>query len=308
MTENSVLVVAFDGADKKVMEEMELENIKQEEFGSIDNSEGIFKRSTTELFVSFITGKKFQDHGVRGIGRWNNRIIDNFENYSENYWALRKFSGLRKNFYENFTPFKRTGYGKNFYEQETLFEKIEASECLWVPGYDFTLQNGGYALKEHGLEAAIKQQNAVNDYKQNRLLDVIKKDNNFVMAHFHKIDHFHHWFWEVGNEEKAWEAYREADKYGGAVKEKALKNGFDYVIFMSDHGLPTEAQHNENAFYSCNRELFGDQTPHITDFHDKILELVGESEESTSEKPDEDGYSKEEEEEVKSRLEDLGYM
>lgn len=44
---------------------------------------------------------------------------------------------------------------------------------------------------------------------------------------------------------------------------------------MSDHGLPTEEGHNENAFYSCNRELFGSETPKITDFHDRILEIVG---------------------------------
>ncbi|EHK00764.1 hypothetical protein HRED_11217, partial [Candidatus Haloredivivus sp. G17] len=32
-------------------------------------------------------------------------------------------------------------------------------------------------------------------------------------------------------------------------------------------------QHNKNAFYSSNVDLFGDETPHIKDFHDKIIEI-----------------------------------
>lgn len=76
--------------------------------------------------------------------------------------------------------------------------------------------------------------------------------------------------------EKVEETYHEADRFAGEILEKAEENGFETVIFMSDHGLPDveEGGHNENAFYSCNHELFGEETPHITDFHDKILELT----------------------------------
>ena len=50
------------------------------------------------------------------------------------------------------------------------------------------------------------------------------------------------------------------------------------VIFMYEHGM-IESQgkfweHNKNAFYSCNVELFGEETPHITDFYDRILEIT----------------------------------
>lgn len=77
--------------------------------------------------------------------------------------------------------------------------------------------------------------------------------------------------------EKVKETYHEMDELAGEIIERAEENGFDTIIFMSDHGLPTveEGGHNENAFYSCNHELFGDKTPHITDFHDRILQLTG---------------------------------
>ena len=71
------------------------------------------------------------------------------------------------------------------------------------------------------------------------------------------------------------------DEWVSEVKEKALDKGYDKIIIMSDHGLPYDKNHdkeghNLRAFYSCNEELFPDKTPKITDFHDKILELVEE--------------------------------
>lgn len=305
---NRVLVAAFDGADRQIIDDLGLDNLYQSEYGGIDNDTDVFSRMTTELFVSFITGETYEAHGVKGLGTWDNKFVHDFEKFAENYKALRKFKGLRKSLLKRFTPFNPAGYSKEDYPQQTLFEKIDNSYCLDVPGYEGTMQNGNFLLKKRGLDAAVKQQNAINDYKQRELLNLIEKDYDFVMAHFHKIDHFHHWFWEIGDEEKAKETYREADEYAGKLKEKALDNGFDYVIFMSDHGLPTESQHNKNAFYSCNRKLFGDKTPHITDFHDKILEIVGSEESEKEVKSGEDEYSDEDEEQVKKRLEELGYM
>jgi len=105
----------------------------------------------------------------------------------------------------------------------------------------------------------------------------MEENYDLIMAHFHKPDHIHHWFWEVGKMDKVEETYHEMDELGAEIQQEADEEGFDTVLFMSDHGLPDveNGGHNENAFYSCNRELFGDKTPHITDFHDKILELAG---------------------------------
>lgn len=305
---NSVLLVAFDGMDSEKISELNLENIPQEEFGTIDNDSGMYQRNTVELFVSLLTGETHQSHGVKGLNKWSNDFVQKFENFADSYWALRKFAGIRKSFYEKFTPANRRWYYKKDYEQETLFEKIDNSKALDVPGYRPLLSKGASMIETWGIRDAERQQNAINDYKQRKLLDLVEKDYNFIMAHFHKIDHFHHWFWEVDEEEKAWKAYHEADEYAGKLKEKAFEEGFDYVIFMSDHGLPTESQHNKNAFYSCNKELFGNGTPHITDFHDKILEIIGKSKSGKESKSEKDSYSQEKEEEVKSRLEDLGYM
>jgi 2,3-bisphosphoglycerate-independent phosphoglycerate mutase len=114
------------------------------------------------------------------------------------------------------------------------------------------------------------------EWKKRELFKAMEADYDLVMAHFHKADHIHHWFWEVGKMDKVEETYHEMDELAAEIKEKAEEEGFDTVLFISDHGLPDieNGGHNENAFYSCNRELFGEEVAHITDFHDKILELV----------------------------------
>jgi predicted AlkP superfamily pyrophosphatase or phosphodiesterase len=98
------------------------------------------------------------------------------------------------------------------------------------------------------------------------------------MCHFHRVDQFQHYYGDesIGrfDQDKLLDLYRETDELASNIKQKALSAGYDCIIFMSDHGLPTEDQHNKQAFYSSNIELFGDDTPHITDFHDKILELT----------------------------------
>lgn len=61
---DNLVIIAFDGADKELIEEFNLESIKQKEFGAIDNSSGIKYRYTCELFASFITGETYEKHGV----------------------------------------------------------------------------------------------------------------------------------------------------------------------------------------------------------------------------------------------------
>lgn len=300
------MLVAFDGMDKELLEKWDVEEVVQEEYGSIDNTSGMFGIWTTELFTSLITGENYGVHGVRGLGRWSNDNLEDFEKFLEKYWFFRKFNGVRKKFY-GLLGFNHRGYTKQDYETETLFEEIPNSKSIDVPGYDLLISKGGKHLKGLGLDAAVHQQNWVHEKKKEDLFDAIEKDYDFLMAHFHKVDHFHHWFWEVGEEEPVKEAYEKFDEFAKEIKERAAPH-FDYIIFMSDHGLPEDPGHNENAFYSCNKELFGDETPKITDFHDRILEIVQPKEGKTRELDEETGLSKDQEEKVKNKLEDIGYI
>lgn len=90
-----------------------------------------------------------------------------------------------------------------------------------------------------------------------------------VMLHLHQPDYSHHHLDEIDKED-----YQRLDEFAGKVLDRFGEDRT--ILFMSDHGFPDDDAHNKNAFYSCNRAIFGDKTPQITDFHDKIIELVEE--------------------------------
>jgi hypothetical protein len=284
-----ILVVAFDGLDKELIEEFKLENIIQDEFGGIDNTTDVKKIYTSELFTSFITGKNWEEHGVYGLNKWSNdkkgKLVDSLipENLLE---KRRGFHRIRETMKSGLGA-RETKYEKGDIPCDTLFEKIENSRPIFVPGYNpstFWLIEADLRPLEFGKtpgETMEHYDTREFRHRKEKLFSELENEfvpaRDFLMAHFHRSDTFHHMYGDPeGNydEEKLREMYREMDELAGKIKSKALEKGYDYVVFMSDHGLPAEIGHNENAFYSSNKPLFSDSEPKITDFHDRILELV----------------------------------
>ena len=286
---DDILVIAFDGLDYDLIEEFDLTEIKQQEFGRLDNTAtGAIK--TSELFASFITGKI--STGVSGLKKYQNpkrgQYIRKFPDYlSEN---IRGFSTLKQILIDVVKPGERVHYSKEDLKDDTLFEKVSSSRAMFVPSY-----NPSPFWQIGGLYRALSLDIPVEEnvelwrtrefrHRKEELFRELESDilesRPLLMCHFHWPDFYQHMYGDkaVGgffDKEKLRTMYKEVDELSKEIKLKAENQGYDYVIFMSDHGLPTEKEHNENAFYSCNKELFGDETPHITDFHDKILELTG---------------------------------
>jgi predicted AlkP superfamily pyrophosphatase or phosphodiesterase len=218
-----------------------------------------------------------EDHGIVGLTRPKSDLLAKIEGLNR-YEFFSRFSGLRRKLYKElpFVEGSSRKPDKGDLECETFFHRISNSKAIDVPSY-----NIGYSvdlmsiLERCGVEEAVKELDRFEKYKKNELFEAMEEDYDLLMAHFHKPDHIHHWYWEVGKIEKVEEMYREMDEFAEEIIEKA-KGKFDTIIFMSDHGLPDVERggHNDNAFYSCNNELFPESTPHITDFHDKILALA----------------------------------
>jgi hypothetical protein len=279
-----VLVVAFDGMDKELIDEFDLDYIPQEEFGGIDNSTGISRRMTSELFASFITGENHSVHGVKGLDKSLNKW-DRLVDYIIPDFAVNRVRGFHRlkqalTFADEFDSMKHT---KDDLDEETLFEKIDASLPLYVPSYNpesFWLLAYPHELVKYGEEERfIKECRYDTDLRLNNgtatqpaFNDITKSFWDFIMLHLHDPDGFQ----DTGYGDLKQE-YERLDEIAGRILEEYEEWT---VIFMSDHGRPEKEgsglwEHNENAFYSCNRELFEDETPHITDFHDKILNLTG---------------------------------
>ncbi len=283
MTCEKILIVAFDGMDKELIEEFSLENIPQSEFGSIDNTTGISRRMTSELFASFITGETHEEHEVTGLkkelslrerlGKW---LFPKFAiDYIKGVHRLRSILTGK-------SVLRTQKYSKSDLEDDTLFDEIDASLPLYVPPYN---PDPVWLLGfPHNITRSFSRDEWVKNTRwhtearleqgignQPAFFDISKEFWDFVMIHLHDPDSFQDT--GIGDLE---EEYQRLDDIAGEI----LDEYEDWtVIFMSDHGRPLEKagphDHNENAFYSCNRELFPEREPHITEFHDRILELTG---------------------------------
>jgi hypothetical protein len=282
-----VLVVAFDGLDKDLIEEFDLENIQQREFGTIDNQTGMKNIYTSELFASFITGKNYEEHGVEHLTTWEDkakgRLVETLapKKIVEN---TRGFHRIRETL-KTALKTDEVKYSREHLEEKTLFEKIDNSRAMYVPGYNPSLfwQLKAETLPlEHGYGADVAGEfwdTREHNFRKKNLFSELENDivspRDFLMVHLHRTDFHQHLYGDptgVMDRDKLRKLYQETDDLAGEILDKA-EGKYDTVIFMSDHGLPAEHSHNENAFYSSNRKLL-DETPKLTDFHDKILDLA----------------------------------
>lgn len=292
---NNVLVVAYDGLDSELVREFNLKNIRQKEEGTIDNKTDMTSIYTSELFASFITGQTHESHGVKGLKKSMTPLRSKLIDVVCNEYLRKNIRGFHRlnNFLGRLLNADQRFYKKSDLECDTLFEKVENSRSMFVPSYEMSKLS---MAEGHTRITKIEGYNFDDkieidwefDYKTRRrklfseLENEIVGPRNFLMVHFHNPDAMQHKYGDEGlgriDRDKLRKRYNQLDKDAGRIKEKADRAGYDYIIFMSDHGLVTESAHNENAFYSSNQKIFGENIPHITDFHDKILELVEVSE------------------------------
>lgn len=271
------IIIALDGLDKELIEEFELKNVIQEEFGTIDNKTGMTEINTSELFASFITGENYEEHGVRGLRKWTNPKIDKFERKVEGNKFFNKFKGIRSAIFESINRLgaMQRKYRKEDLQCQTMFERVENSRAMNIPSYNpspYWMIGAGLKPLRYGYSP--KKVEKLWDDKEYRdrkrklfseLDSEVLPPRNLLMCHIHRPDIHQHLYGDkflskevsTYNKPKLKQMYQEIDKLAGEIKKKALKKGYDRIIFMSDHGLPTETEHNEEAFYSCNTELFG---------------------------------------------------
>lgn len=271
----NVLVIAFDGMDKELIDRFGLQHVRQTEFGQIDNQTGITEVKTGELFASFITGELHDVHGVTGVKGWNSPFMDRFESLIPKQEPFYSWAARMKDVIKCFGGFDRETFTKENLNCDTIFDTIPGSKSLNVPAYDANagIEAFSYVLDRYGVNHATREAEKEFRQRKHELMTELETETRpFLMAHFHYLDFMNHLYGEpVLEEDVLREKYETMDGFAQQILDAA--NGYDTIIFMSDHGLPTKTAHNDQAFYSINEEL-GIDTPHITDFRDIIQELV----------------------------------
>jgi predicted AlkP superfamily pyrophosphatase or phosphodiesterase len=282
------LIVAFDGLDKELIEEFNLELAKMEEFGSIDNETSVSEVKTSELFASFITGENNDKHGIEGLMYRKTPARSKFIDHILPENIVSKVRGLRTA-KDVLRAVLRAQDDKAIYTREnlqvgTIFDEIESSRAMFVPSYNpskfWKMRFGVQSIKKLDPKSAVSLWDTREySYRKKELLSELENEilpaRDLLMCHFHRPDFYQHIYGDssVGlDKEKLYELYKDLDKFASEILEKGLEKGYERIIFMSDHGLPEKGSHNANAFYASNENLFGEETPHITDFYEKLKE------------------------------------
>lgn len=292
-----ICIVGFDSLDYELLEKYNLTYIKQKEYGKIDLTQFMgYNRllSTPTIWTSFITGLSPDQHKVVGW-TWENPILDKLKTLSVKF-GLGKMIVSSKHL--RWLPRKII---KNKYvpsvkgKMPTIFDYARHPVDIDVPCYSQDAYEEERVALTYGLgNPIVERQVAEKAWKEfrgkkERVLEALNNNWDLFMVHFYLPDIIQHLFWY--REDEIERLYREMDITAHDIENRVRENGL--ILFVSDHGAE-RGLHNRNAFYSCNQRV-GLHNPKITDFANMIRQKLGVP-------------SKREIEQVRKRLQDLGYL
>jgi len=294
-----VLIIGLDGLEHSLIEDYDLKNLKQIEYGKVDL---LMKKDeeplTPTIWCNFITGETSDVHGVVAIQKWKYPLLEKI------YASLRSFDvkhrgywrGVLFNIFDKMSLFEMRGMRNFFTRQDincdTIFDDIDSTIAISIPSFNedeinkelrrLVVEGRKFELKKRAHEAFAG--------RRTRFLDALNQKPSLLMVHFFLLDLIQHMF--PYDNEYIKKTYERIDSFVGKVKEK-LANNEVFLLIVSDHGL-LNGYHTRYGFYSCNKKL-NLKNPKITDFTDIIRKRLGVS-------------SKQDTEKIEKRLRGLGYV
>ena len=282
-----VCILALDALEYNLVEEFNLENIKQLEYGKIDVS--AFKvLATPVIWASFISGLPPEKHGltIKAIPQWTNPAMEKLRRLSIKM-QLGRIKGKGKIFellgFEHRPFYERTLEEFRSRKIETLFSVIPNSKALSVPPYQKWTDRQTQLLLRQAIENKEKMSVfeehiwSIFEKKKEKCIKIIQKGNwNLFMTHFIPTDSLGHIF--AGNLTKMFGIYLKAEELVEDVKK--IIEDETLLLIVSDHGMKpvgkgTYGEHSDHGFYSSNVKL-NLVNPKITDFFDLIVKTLTE--------------------------------
>lgn len=271
-----VSIIGIDGLEYDLVEELNLRNIKQVEYGKVIEPHSILL--TPLLWASFITGSL--NHGVKSFTVRRNPIIkfggSMFEKLGiHGHASPRRFvrKGLMK------LGLSTSPVDKRDLQTRTIFDYAKNPVAISIPAYNEWQSIHNMRLKypfvklvgEHNEKKAtecIETNWRIFRRKLNYTLSLLEeRDWDLLMVHFLILDTIGHLYWYKPGK------LRDAYRYVNNLVDKFLSKIKDqWVLIVSDHGMK-KGVHTNYAFYSTNIPL-GLKNPKLTDFHDIILEKL----------------------------------
>ena len=288
---NRVLILGIDALEYDLVEEWDLKNLKQEEYGKTElpllpNQEP----ATVIIWPCFITGKMPKEMGFstihvfpQPIQRVVEAVYPRVRKYLIDYNAkdiTEKKKG-KQSYLDKFANWlNKMGLthppSKSDIISDTLFDTIPNSIHFHVPVYDNDAFPG-YRKKvvdaiENPAHRPILEMQCLQEFKQ-RSREVFewleRKDEwQLFMQYFFVLDAVQHVFYN--NLKKIAKFYIMFDEFVGKVREKIDDDTL--LLIVSDHGQK-KGIHTTYGFYSVNKPL-GLKNPKLIDFRWIIEEML----------------------------------
>ena len=280
-----ICILALDALEYDLVEEFNLENIKQREYGKIDVR--MFKDLATPIiWASFISGLPPEKHGlnIRAIPHWHSSVIDKLRQLSIKI-GLDRIKGKgrileligfeHRPFYEEMiTEFK-------YRKIETLFDIIPNAKALSVPPYQKWIAPETQLFLRQAIDNEAErtpfEEHVLQIFRRKRekcLKTIEERDWNLSMTHFMFTDLLGHLF--CGNLTKMFGVYIKAERLVEEVKK--FIGAETLLLIVSDHGMKpigkgTFGEHSDHGFYSSNIPL-NLEKPKMTDFFPLIVKTL----------------------------------
>jgi hypothetical protein len=311
-------VLGYDALEIELVEELDLPNLKQAEYGKTDISE-FDKASTPILWGSAITGKNLESRFTEEKGNSTMRDMTR-----KPYHALMSYSPSLAMAARKFlmkigvlTSIRGSVFKVNVKDDlglDTVFDE-EDRVGVNIPAFNkdnntkYTMDD--YFKQDINDEEYVKEIWNCFDRTKEKFLQNMDKD--LIMAWFCPADRVGHIF--RPNLEVMEETYKRLDEFAGRVRKE-----FDGdVMIISDHGMKEMGDFGDHSnisygYWSFNRKL-GLRNPKLVDFRYIVEDILNDSLDPSKynqgeivETEERDREHSDDEAEIKSRLEELGYF
>jgi len=285
-----VLILGIDALEYNLVEEWDLQNLKQKEYGKVKVpiTKGFEEPATTIVWPCLITGEEPEQMGYTSpvlyrqpFGWLFNKFYlrEKSKTGDTRSGNIMKKRSKKRDFLDKLSSFcKKTGISHDPSRKDIKAPTIFDSENLktkhfHIPVYD----NDAFPEYRKQIVDVITKKASEKDYSKACIEEFEKRckelgeylDNNehwdIVMMYWFCLDGVQHAFYK--NKLKIMHFYMMFNRYVGELS-KRLSNDI-LLLIISDHGQK-KGVHTNYGFYSSNIKL-GLKNPNITDFK-KIIE------------------------------------
>ncbi|EMR75324.1 hypothetical protein MBGDF03_01013 [Thermoplasmatales archaeon SCGC AB-540-F20] len=286
-----VLILGIDALEYDLVEEWDLKNLKQKEYGKIcvPIPEGFIEPATMIVWLCFITGQPPERMGYSQpvLYRWPFNFLfdlyfktlcksgdihpeDIMKKRGKKREVLDRISDICKKMNISYDPKKKNIKAETFFDNDQI-----KSTHFHIPAYDDAFPKYRNKIvdvltKKISEKEFSQECKQVYKYRCEELDEYLQTNNdwNLIMMYWFCLDGVQHALFR--KKLKIMDYYLMFNEYVGRLSKELSKDTL--ILIVSDHGQK-KGIHTNHGFYSSNKKL-GLKNPDITDFKEIIEKTI----------------------------------